>query len=188
MSASATAMRPRAATLGEQLDFRRDCLRNKNHVPIGRMITIRLGIDDSAEYFREQVRQKLAPITQKQGLMLDWGVNGPQIAQAVRDRDVYVFPRGVNHPPKIADPVDGAVGARKITQDLRHFASGKIFGKDGSMFLVLQPVEQVVVFLAGSHLTIMNGRTHPMDGTKPVLLINPSTWEGHIAMGLLTFD
>lgn len=180
---------PRMDSLTEQLEFRRAALYDRAFFPIGRMLMIRLGIDDNAEYFREQVRSKLAPITQKQGLVLDWGKEGPQMAQCARDRDVYIFPRGVHQPPAIKDPVIGTFNAPTIKQDLAHYSSGVIYGRDGQGFIVLQPVEQVVLLPYGvSTMLIMRGRTHPATGTKPALLINPKTWEGHIVHGLLSFD
>lgn len=188
MSKSAAVRAPRQPSLAEQLDFRRLAMRDKTFIPIGRMITIRLGVDDNAAYFQEQVRTKLVPITQKQGLILDWGKDGPQMAQCARDRDVYVFPRGIHRPPAIKDPVIGSFHAPTIKQDLGHYSSGVVTGRDGTTFIVLQPVEQVVVLVGGAGMLIMNGRTHPIDGTKCAMLINPQTWEGHIVQGLLTFD
>lgn len=190
MKQSAAVRAPHQGSLAEQLDFRRQVLHDKTYIPIGRMLTIRLGIDDNAAYFSGQAHSKLVPITKKQGLILDWGKDGPQMAQSVRDRDVYVFPRGVCHPPAIKDPVIGTWAAPTITQDLAHYASGMVYGRDGSGFIVLQPVEQLVLLVGGAGMLIMNGRTNKLDfpATKPALLINPRTWEGHICRGLLTFD
>lgn len=190
MATAATIVKSKTLSLAEQIEYRREALKNRNFIPIGCVLMVRLGVDDNAAYFQQEVNNKIASITQRQGLTLDWQKHdAPQLAQVGKDMDSYVFPRGISMLPKIKDPRIASAVAPMIPQNLDHYASGYVAGRDGSKFYVLQPVEQVVVLMyAASTMLIMHGRTNPMNGTKCAMLISPKGGEGYIVGGLLSFD
>src|SRR5207302_1927014 len=94
-----------ADTLAQQLT----AVRNRHYFPLGYMMRLQLGTSDDSAYFQNPVNRHLGPLTKVQGLTLDWDQNHyPQIAE-LKDgtssrTELFVFPRGVIAPPKIADP------------------------------------------------------------------------------------
>jgi hypothetical protein len=106
--------------------------------------------------------------------------------------EVFLFSRCVKYTPKMADPryvrlspTDPPVPM--IRQDMDYYASGQIFGRDGTRYLVLQPVLQIAVVVMGS-MPILRGRTNPGNGTLPAFLYSPTKKTGFLVGGLLTFD
>jgi hypothetical protein len=196
-TASAPLMRAVSLNLADTLFQQIAAVRNRHWTPVGQVMRIQLGISDDSAYFQEQVREKLAPLTKMQGLTLDWNQNCfPYLAHMADGHtsrtEVFLFPRGIEYPPKIADPryrrmspTDPPVPM--IRQDMDYYASGQIFGRDGTRFLVLQPVEQIAVVVMSS-MPILRGRTNVANGTKPAFLYSPAKKMGFLVGGLLTFD
>jgi hypothetical protein len=183
--------------LADALLQQMNAVKNRHWTPVGHVMRIQLGISDDSAYFQEIVREKLAPLTKLQGLTLDWNQNCfPYLAHMadghISRTEVFLFPRGIEYPPKIADPRVRRMStsdppAPMIRQDIDYYASGQIFGRDGTRFLVLQPIEQIAIAVMSS-MPILRGRTNPANGTKPALLYSPARKTGFLVGGLLTFD
>jgi hypothetical protein len=183
--------------LADQLGQQATAVRNRHWTPVGHVMRIQLGISDDSAYFQDAVRDKIAPLTKLQGLTLDWNQQCyPYLAHMADGHtsrtEVFLFPRGIEYPPKIADPryrrlspTDPPVPM--IRQDVDYYASGQIIGRDGTRYVVLQPVEQIAIVVMAS-MPILRGRTNPANGTKPALLYSPTKKIGFLVGGLLTFD
>jgi hypothetical protein len=204
MSATAAApKRSRAVNLADVLATQMAAIRDHHYLPLGVVMRIQLGICDEAAYFQEEIRKRLAPITRVQGLILDWDQNTcPQIAEMQTGSSgrtmQFLFPRGVAAPPKISDPRYqklhiAAPDPPQISQDIDYYASGKIVQRDGTMYRVLQPIEQICVRPYGvSTFILLWGRTNPWNGTKVAMLYKPprngSMGTAFLTGGLLSFD
>lgn len=197
MSASAAVMRVPPLNLADAIGQQVTAVRNHHWTPVGHVMRIQLGISDESAYFQESVRERIAPITKMMGLTLDWNQKCfPYLAHMADGKtsrtEVFLFPRGIEHPPKIADPryrrllpTDPPVPM--IRQDMDYYSSGQIFGRDGTRYLVLQPVEQIAIVVFSS-MPILRGKTNPANGTKPAFLYSPAKKMGFLVGGLLTFD
>lgn len=182
-----------ADKIGQQVD----AIRNNHWMPIGHVMRIQLGISDESAYFQDTVREKIGPITKMMGLTLDWNQNCfPYLAHMADGKtartEVFLFPRGIPYPPKMADPryrrlMPSDPPVPMIRQDMEYYASGQIYGRDGTRYLVLQPVEQIALVVMAS-MPILRGRTNPANGTKPAFLYSPAKKMGYLVGGLLTFD
>jgi hypothetical protein len=199
MSAAAPAIQKAAPlNLADELGRQMTAIRNRHYFPLGYMMRVQLGISDESAYFQEQVRSKLGPLTRIQGLTLDWNQECYPMIAEIRDGVVgrteqFVFPRGVERPPKISDPRVRRLSptdplAPMIPQDVDHYASGVIFSRaHNETFRVLQPVEQIAIRVCATFL-LLRGRTNPANGTKVALLYNPRKNLAFLVGGLLTFD
>ncbi len=205
MSIAAQRMAPAAPNvkrvaplnLADQIGQQVDAIRNRHWTPVGQVMRMQFGISDDSAYFQDAVRDKIAPITQRMGLTLDWNQNCfPYLAHMADGHtsrtEVFLFPRGIAYPPKMADPrynrmspTDPAVPM--IRQDMEYYSSGQIFGRDGTRYLVLQPVLQIAIVVMAS-MPILRGRTNPANGTQPAFLYSPAKKMGYLVGGLLTFD
>jgi len=210
---SPNVTRVKNTSLAERMEFQQRSIRERHFFPLGRLLTVHLGVCDEAAYFQAESNRAIGARTRVTGLCLDWGQeHGPEIASAQFDRDCFLLPRGIEVPPRIADPLyrrtmvagantapdfllNGLLNPKyfkeppKISQDLADFAAGKIFSRDGKRkFFVLQPVMTLVVLPYGvKALVLLHGRTG-RDGTKPAMLIDPINRDGFFVGGLLTFD
>jgi hypothetical protein len=183
--------------LADQLMQQMAAIRNRHWTPVGHVMRIQLGISDDSAYFQETIRAKISPITKVMGLTLDWNQNCfPYLAHMADGQtqrtEVFLFPRGVEYAPKMADPrfirlKPSDPPVPMIRQDMDYYASGQIFGRDGTKYLVLQPVEQIAIVVMSS-MPILRGRTNPANGTKPAFLYSPAKKMGFLVGGLLTFD
>jgi len=184
--------------LADTLEHQITAVRDRNYFPLGMMMNMFLGVSDDSAYFQDPVNKHLGPITKVQGLQLDWPQDVYQQIAELRSvgghrSEQFVFPRGVTAPPKIADPRYRRLSSLdpeppKITQDIRHFASGQIFSRQyNEMFLVLQPVEFIGIRVTATLLRLF-GRTNPANGTKVAFLYSPKKQMGFLVGGLLTFD
>ncbi len=193
-------MRQPAASLADILLQHIGAIRNRTCLPLGRVLRIQLGISDDSAYFQEEIRQKLVPISHLQGMMLDWTQQySPEIAE-LKDGTAsgrtmqFVFPRGVNVPPRIQDPRFRKLNVNDadpptMRQDVEHYASGFILDRSGTKYYVLQPIEQICVQPYGvPTLLLLYGRTNPWNGTKVAFLFSPKTKTGFLVHGQLGFD
>lgn len=170
-------------SVGGTIELHRECLRSRRYEPIGKMLNIMLGPDDEAAYMQKKdVRERIARLSQYRGLQLDWGQQGPLIAFAP-GRSSCLFPLGCPKPPRAMDPVPLEHHGRKITQELKDYASGYLLGRDGTEFLVMRPVCYIGVWIMASLYVMVGQADHR--GEYPTLLMNPKTNEGHIVGGLL---
>lgn len=190
-------MRVPPLNLADQLLQQNEAIRNHHWNPIGHVMRIQFGLSDESAYFQDAVREKIAGVNKMMGLCLDWNQSCfPFLAMMadgkVNRSEVFLFPRGIEHPPKMADPrfIRASVDAPAVPlvrQDPEYYSSGQIFGRDGTRYLVLQPVEQIAVCVMAS-MPMLRGRTNPSNGTKPAFLYSPAKKVGYIVGGLLTFD
>jgi hypothetical protein len=198
MNQSARIQKAAPINLADTLQFHIDAIRERKYFALGMMMNMFLGVSDDSAYFQDPVNKHLGPITKVQGLQLDWNQDVyPQIAELQAPggtrSEQFVFPRGVTAPPKISDPRYRRMNTAdpdppKITQDVRHFASGQIFSRQfNEMFLVLQPVEYIGIRVTSTLLRLF-GRTNPANGTKVAFLYSPKKQMGYLVGGLLTFD
>lgn len=195
--AAPSVQRVAPLNLADQLAQQMTAIRNRHWTPVGQVMRIQLGISDDSAYFQDAVREKISPITKIMGLTLDWNQNCfPYLAHMSDGRtsrtEVFLFPRGVEYAPKMADPRYARMSPSDppvpmIRQDMDYYASGQIFGRDGTRYLVLQPVMQIAIVVMAS-MPILRGRTNPANGTKPAFLYSPAKKMGFLVGGLLTFD
>lgn len=173
-------------SLTDVIERHREAAKTRRYEPIGKMLNILLGPDDDAAYMqRLEVRERIERLSKVQGLQIDWGQHeAPQIAWAPH-RSSCMFPYGISAPPRISNPLGVRSRQKTITQDLRDYASGVIAGRDGSVFMVLQPVLYIGLWPFGvaSLFTMLGHPDHT--GKFPALLINTKTREGHLIGGLL---
>jgi hypothetical protein len=198
MSARAPAvMRVPPLNLADAIGQQNDAIRNHHWTPIGHVMRIQLGISDESAYFQDHVNERISGITRMMGLCLDWNQNcfpflGHMADGKTNRTEVFLFPRGIEHPPKMADPRYRRMSASDpavplVRQDPEYYSSGQIFGRDGTRYLVLQPVEQIAIAVMAS-MPVLRGRTNPGNGTKPAFLYSPTKKIGYLVGGLLTFD
>lgn len=198
MSATAPAvMRVPPLNLADAIGQQVTAIRNRHWTPIGHVMRMQLGISDESAYFQDSVRERIAGITKMQGMCFDWNQScfpylGMMADGKVNRTEIFVFPRGIEHPPKIADPRYRRMSptdppAPMINQDMEYYASGQIFGRDGARYLVFQPIEQIAICVMAS-MPILRGRTNPGNGTKPAFIYDAKHRQGFIVGGLLTFD
>lgn len=195
---SAAIAKAAPINLADTLQRHLDGIRDRNYFPLGMMMMMMLGVSDDSAYFQDPVNKHIGPLTKVQGLTLDWNQNVyPQIAElrapGSNRTEQFVFPRGVIAPPKIADPRYRRMNALDpqppmISQDIDHYASGKIFSREyNDWFRVLQPVEFIGIRVTATLLRLF-GRTNPANGTKVAFLYSPKKQMGFLVGGLLTFD
>jgi hypothetical protein len=187
MSAAATVpfmKRPRPANLAEILPAQMKAIRERQHVPVGQMLWLMLGPSDDSAYFQDPVNAQIAPLTRVQGLSLQWeqGTHPQMVEMGTRGSGTFLFPDGIKAPPLISDPRTRRLSptdriAPKIRQDLDYYASGRIVGRDGIEYYVLQAVEWIGVRIPTT-LVRLRGETHPHDGTKVALLFSKSKRNG----------
>lgn len=184
--------------LADTLKRHIDGIRNRHYCPLGYLMRMQLGVCDDSAYFQDPVNRHVGSISRVQGLTLDWSQDCyPQIAELQDGKagrtEIFVFPRGVVKPPKMADPRYRRLSASdpfvpQIPQDVDHYASGRIFSREYNDWLrVLQPVEQLAIRVT-STFVMLNGRTNPWNGTKVAFLYSPKKEIGFLVGGLLTFD
>lgn len=198
MASAAAVLRPSAVNLADELKIQRAGISRRDFFPIGYMLRLQLGIDAQSAYFESQkLTEKIASISRVQGLALDWNqTNYPLIAELRSPTggrsETFVFPNGVAAPPKIADPRITRLAASDpkvpmLSQNMEDYASGKIVGRDGTTFIVLQPIEQIAVRIA-STIVILRGFPGPRNGTRPALLYSERKREGYIVGGRVDFS
>jgi hypothetical protein len=191
-------MKAAPLNLAETLQFHQTAIRDRNYFPLGMMLNMFLGVSDDSAYFQDPVNKHLGPLTKVQGLQLDWNQNVYPLIAELRApggnrSEQFIFPRGVCAPPKIADPRYRRLSATDpqppmISQDIDHYASGKIFSREyNDWFRVLQPVECIGIRVTATLLRLF-GRTNPANGTKVAFLYSPKKQMGFLVGGLLTFD
>lgn len=96
-----------------------------------------------------------------------------------------MFPFGLGQPPRCSDPRVPGITKRMIDQDFEDLADGYIAGRDGTKFIVLQPVLYIGIWPFGvATLLMLMGHADPASGKHPALLVNPKTKEAHIIGGL----
>lgn len=169
--------------LTQQILDNRDDMRNARSFAIGKMLCIFLSPEDNATYaLNPSVRERIASVTKVRGLQLEWPQSvAPNICWNHR-RNGIVFPFGCPKPPRIADPRHQAAADKTISQNIEDYASGYIAGRDGSEFIVLQPVVYIGVWiLAGLYNLVAH--PDPVSGKYPALLMRPNTSEAHIVYG-----
>lgn len=211
MPTAAAVKKVSSYNLADMMQFQRDCLKNptgkKDQQYLGRILNIKLGIDDNAEYFRGAAWRRVAQSSKVMGLNIEWKREDAPYAMHAADRQTLLLPGGIRELPTMsttvftdirAEIMNGAehTGNFKVAQKgelartpqrLSDFASGRMMGRDGSGFLVLQPIEQIAI-LAYSISSILILKGHAVDGRWPVLLISPNSPEAYIVGGMLAFD
>jgi hypothetical protein len=199
-----TAASPAAPNLRRQppvciadiLDRHLTCIRSRHFLPLGKVLCIALGISDDSAYFQEEVRKKLAPISQLQGLMLHWTQETAPMIAGLQDglqghSSQFVFPQGIERFPKIADPRFRKMHVEDdaqplMRQDVDYYSSGLVIGRGGEKFYCLQPVEQLAVWLFGApSLRLITAKTNPWNGTKTAFLYSPTKKMGYLVHGML---
>jgi len=218
MSAAVDSLRVKNFDLTGTMAWQRDCLREKKYNVRGRMTELRLGIDARAEYCRGEAYARVSRTSKVLGLTLSWPAEeAPWIAFAP-DSQTMLLPSGIQKPPKCAvrelrlmkldqqskdlpqglrwqgsELVDD--GKRGLTtQSMFDYASGKMTGRDGSKFAILQPLEQVILLANvrsgsfGSSGTLMDMKgAAAFDGRHPALLMSVNSPEAYIVGGMWTF-
>jgi len=189
--------RPRPANLAPILQEQMKAIRDRAYVPVGYALRIQLGACDDSAYFQDPVNAQIAPLTRIHGLAFEWDQTCyPQMTEMhARGSGSFLFPDGVKALPKITDPRTRRLSptdpvAPKIPQNLDYYASGRIIGRDGMEYFVLQPVEQIAVRIPTSML-ILKGETNPFNGTKVAMLFSKQKRNGvhwaFLVHGLLRF-
>lgn len=201
----------RAATdISMSLELKRERMRKKEFVAIGRVETI---LFDGSDRDFNATRDDIRPDMLVTGRRLYWSKGGPWLGMSVPEDDL-IFAERIAFPlPRIPDSSDdrkrnpykvdihgkshlaeGAEpqGARTIAQRMEDVASGTYRN-----FLIFQPVAQIICLMAGaggaqwgalgSHkmpLSSLSGA----DGRKMALLIDPSTGEAFFSGGRYCVD
>ena len=189
--------RPKPANLAPILQEQIAAIRNRNHVPVGFVLRIQLGACDDSAYFQDPVNAQIAPLTRVQGLAFEWDQTcyPHMVEMGARGSGTFLFPDGVRALPKISDPRTRRLSptdpvAPKIRQDLDYYASGRIIGRDGMEYYVLQPVEQIAVRIPTT-MVLLKGDTNPFNGTKVAMLFSKKPRNGvhwaFLVHGLLRF-
>lgn len=203
MSAATAALRapavkrPRLDNLASILLEQQAAIRNRCHVPVGFVLRMQLGLSDDSAYFQDPVNAQIAPLTRIHGLAFEWDQHCyPHMTEmGARGSGTFLFPDGVRSLPLITDPRTRRLSptdpvAPKIRQDLDYYASGRIIGRDGQEFYVLQPIEQIAVRIPNS-IVILRGETNPFNGTKTALLFSKNKRHGvhwaFLVHGMLRF-
>lgn len=200
------------------LKWQADCIRQRKYSIIGRATELRLGVDDQAAYTKGEAWHRICAQSKIMGLTLRWQKDqAPYIAFAP-DSQTLLFIDGIGHPPKIElsayrliDARSGALppgikmdnagqlvadnGKQRTKQDIFDFASGSLTGRGNERFVILQPIEQVIILANVTSTrfhstgTLMNcsGRC-TFDGRYPFLLVSPFSREAYLAGGRFSFD
>lgn len=218
MSAAVDSLRVKNFDLTGTMAWQRDCLQKKTYDIRGRMTELRLGIDARAEYCRGGAWARVSRTSKVLGLTLSWPADdAPWIAFAP-DKQTMLFPGGIQRPPKCAvrelrlmkmdvqskelppglkwrgSELVGDDKRGYTTQDMADYASGKMTGRDGSKFAILQPLEQIILLANvrsgafGSAGTMLNVQgSAAFDGRHPALLMSVNSPEAYIVGGMWTF-
>lgn len=199
------------------LAYQEDCIRDHKYSYLGRVTNIRLGIDDNAEYFRGDARRRLSASTKVVGLTIEWPQHDAPFIAFAPDNETPLFPGGIQHPPKMGVRAFQKIDMRGsklppgmkwngtnlvaddktgwVRQSMYDFASGKLIGRNGQGFVILQPIEQIIVLANvyskkfhtnGTMLTLTGKPT--FEGRRPFLLVSPDSPHAHIAGGLWTLE
>jgi hypothetical protein len=181
---TAAVKKSRALNLAEILPPQMEAIRSGRHVPVGQMLWLMLGGCDDSAYFQDPVNAAIAPLTRVQGLSLQWedGTHPRMVEMGARDSGTFLFPDGIKAPPLISDPRSRRLSPTepmvpKIPQNLDYYASGRIIGRDGMEYYVLQPVEWIGVRIPTT-LVRLRGETDPFSGTKVALLFSKNKCNG----------
>lgn len=189
--------RVRSFDLTGTIEYQRHCLGKKKYTDLGRVLNIRLGIDDKAQYATGEAWRRVSRTSKIMGLTLEWKNEEAPIACMAEDRQTVLLKHGIRHMPTLVasifgnrivhrDPKDTRELPR-LPQRLSDYASGRLMGRDRSGFLILQPIEQLIVLAFGVS-TMLNMKAWPVDNRHPFLLVSPSGPEAYIAGGMLGFD
>ena len=179
------------------IQYQRDCAQKKDFTLLGRMTNLRLGIDDNAEYFRGDAWQRVKRTSKVYGLTLEWHQNEAPWIAFCPDKQTCILPNGISHLPSVVPsmlkdfrPVEAhdATKQPRMPQRLSDYSSGRLMDVRGDKgFVVLQPVEEVIVFshVAGGTLLKLKGSN--VLGRYPFLMVNPFGTDAYIAGGCLSF-
>ncbi len=189
---SAGVQRVTDFSLASMIDYRRDVMRNQKAIIIGKLYGITFGPSDGAAYEKAGRKHDKAPGSNQppraNQLMLEWPEEqAPVVGKAAGG--IFVFPVGIVEPPKVKDIYINVIQdphkpAPEVMQDIVDLADGYIAGRDGSQFLVLQPITSMILRVVKTFQGY-KGYVDPATGMHPALLLNPVTHEAHIVGGIL---
>lgn len=179
------------------LQYQRDMIAQRKCLPFGRILNIQLGLDDNAQYCQGEAWQRVSKISKIQGLTLEWKNDEAPVAYWAEDKQTLLLPNGIQNLPTMVAQIFGPRIVRdnlkdttelpRIPQRLSDYSSGRIMGRDGSGFLILQPVLQVIVLAFGVS-TMINLKGSSLHNRWPFLMVSPKNHEAYLAGGRLAFD
>jgi hypothetical protein len=205
---ASTLLKSQNFDLQGTIQYQRDCVRDKKFDILGRVTNLRLGIDDNAEYFRGDAFRRVSRDSKVYGLQLEWHQDEAPWIGFCADKQTCVFPYGIVHLPTIVATMFTDLRVKlesgkyqtatrgdsvpRMPQRLSDYASGRLMDVRGEKgFVVLQPVEQVIVF---SHMpsggragSMLNLKGSAVLGRHPFLMVNPFGTDAYIAGGSLNF-
>lgn len=177
-------------SLADTIQYRRDLVRKHRWVPAGYLMGISFDRSDDAQYATPEVQERWARSETKRQNMLHliWEQeNYPVMGNGGNGH--FVFPFGLSTPPTIKDHainvlVKPGEKVRELSQDIFDYVDGYVSGRDGTKFVVIQPVISCA-FVALSRIMAYRGVVDPATGTYPALLYEPVTREAHFVGGIL---
>lgn len=186
------------------IQYQRDCIRDHKYDVLGKITNLMLGIDDNAEYFRGEAFHRVSRNSKIYGLQLEWHQDEAPIIGFCADKQTAVLPEGIRCLPTIVanmmkelrvDLGEGkyATAQRgsevpRMPQRLSDYSSGRLMDVRGEKgFVVLQPVETVIVFSHVATGTLLKLVGSPIVGRHPFLMVNPFGTEAYLAGGSLYF-
>ena|ERR1700686_2614197 len=189
---SAGVQRVTDFSLAGMLQYRRDVMRDRKCLIVGKLWAFTIGASDGAAYEKAGRRHDRAPGSNQPAranqLMIEWPEEqAPVVARGQLGE--FFFPFGIAEPPRIKDTYVNVIQdpnkpAPEVAQDLADLADGFVAGRDGSQFLVFQPVTSMIIRVVKT-LQGFKGYTDTASGTHPALLLNPISHEAHIVGGNL---
>lgn len=204
--ATAALAQPKAPNIGRvqnfdlqgTLKYQEDSIRDRKFHMLGRMLNLRLGIDDNAEYFSGEAWERVRKTSKYYGLTLEWHQDQAPWVAFCEDRQTLVLPQGIQHMPTIAVIKNLELNEKKLDvrqndaprlpQRMADFSSGRIMGARGQgSFVVLQPIEQVAVYANVASGTLMLLKGSAIFGRHPFLMVDPFSPKAYIAGGALNF-
>jgi hypothetical protein len=181
-TASAPNLRIEHDSLTDQIQNNREDMRERRCFPIGKMLAVMLAPSDEARYAQSRsVRDRIAAVSQKRGLQLEWSQDVAPHISWNRKKNGIVFPYGCPKPPRIKDNRFAAGG---VNQNIFDYADGYILGRDNTEFVVLQPVIYIGVWILAGLYTYV-AHADPITGKYPALLLRENSSEAHIVHGEL---
>jgi|SRR5690242_8301189 len=200
------------------LKWQADCIRQHKCSIIGRATEIRLGVDDNAEYTKGPAWKRICAQSKVMGLTLKWEKRDAPFVAFAPDKQTLLFVDGIAHRPKVEASVYRLIDMRnkdlpkgvslgqhgqlvadnkegKVAQSIFDFASGSLTGRGGERFVILQPIEQVIILAnvtgtrfrsTGTMLNVQGRCT--FDGRYPFMLVSPFVRQAYLAGGRFSFD
>lgn len=185
----------RETNLADLISYRRTIIHKRRWLAAGYLMGMSFNRSDDAAYTTHEIQERwkreagdAQALRRKSMLHVVWEArNYPLVGNG--GNNIFVFPQGLTQPDTLKDaridvPIKPGEKIREFSQDLLDYVDGYIKGRDGSVFMVIQPLISIA-WVAHTHIFTYRGEPEPGTGTYPAFLFSPNFREAHIVGGFL---